>query len=141
MKRAKLVLGLLIILFSINFVFASWCNDTDAKEKEGVYPRGMNYYQNGVNSGANNFGNWNQEDFCKGNKIYEFYCYYSRGNYYNGTAVHKCLNGCNAEFRACNSGTLITGLATMSSAGNYLGIGVVIIIVAVVIWFFLRKKK
>jgi len=143
---------LFLILVSINLVFAasSWCNDTDAKEKARVYTRGMNYYQNGVNSGENKFGIWNQQDFCKGNKIYETYCYYSRGQYYNGTAIYKCPKGCNAELKACNPKTSITGkfidLSVMSSStGTYLGIGVVIIavaiVVAIVVWFFLRKKK
>lgn len=148
MKRTKLFLGLLIILFSINLVFAavSWCNDTDAKEKAGVYPRGINYYQNGVNSGENKLGSWNQQDFCKGNQLYEFYCYYSNKQYYNGTAIYKCPKGCNSELKACNPRTSVTGKAidlsiTSSSTSTYLGIGILIIVIAIIVWFLLRKKK
>lgn len=148
MKKTKIFLGLLIILFSINFVFAlsSWCNDTDSKEKAGVYPRGMNYYQKGINSGENKFGSWSREDFCKGKNLYEFYCYYSRGQYYNGTAIYKCLKGCNSELRACNPRTSVTGKAIDSiiidsSTELYLGIGIAVIIVTVLIWILFKKKK
>jgi hypothetical protein len=146
MKKIKFILVFLIVILSVNLVFASSCKDTDAKEKAGIYPRGVNYYQNGLNSGENKFGSWSRKDFCKGNQIYEFYCYYSNGQYYNGTAVYKCPKGCNTEIGACNPGTYsIVGKITDSSTtgsfiGIYFGIGIVIIIL-VLIWFLLRKKR
>lgn len=134
------ILILFAILLSINLVFAatSWCKDTDTTSK---YKNGMNYYQGGVITGENNKGSWNQEDYCIGNKLYEGYCYYSNKQYYNGTAIFKCSNGCNFEVRACNKPSFITGRVIDSSTEVFLSAGFLVFIILLLVWFLFGRKN
>lgn len=148
MEKGKLFLGILIMILSINLVFAatSWCTDRDATESSGSHNRGINYYKDSFNSGANSQGSWSgKHDECYGNDLYEVYCKYdsSTGEYSLDKKVFDCgVSGCDDVKKICKTSIgQMTGLATLDSSTSYIGIGLIVVLAIVLAWFFLRKKK